>query len=49
MAGSSNEVGALMDWEFYSSDNDVLLDLIYAFNYEESGDSVTDGDGDEIY
>ena len=48
MAGSSNEVGALMDWEFYSSDNDVLLDLIYAFNYEET-DSVEDGEGGEIF
>ena len=44
MIGSSNEYGALMDWEYYSSDQDVLLDLIYAINTIAPG-TIPDDDG----
>ena len=57
MAGSSNEYGALMDWEYYSSDQNVLLDLIQAINdidpltpgpiFDDDGYSHTFFDGND--
>ena len=33
-----------MDWEFYSSDEYVLLDLIYYYNYENPSSPLPDTD-----